>query len=81
MARVTPKGLAITGVALGGSALALGAYNTYQNRRNRNSYYNDDYYYDDDYYYSAPSRRYSRPVSNTYYYDDNYYDDDCDYYY
>jgi len=33
------KGLAITGLALGGAALGLSAYNTYQNRRMRDGYY------------------------------------------
>ena len=33
------RGLAITGVALGGTALALSAYNTYQNHRIRHGDY------------------------------------------
>lgn len=78
-ARVTPRGLAITGVALGGTALALGAYNTYQNYRHRRNYHNNYYYYDDDYYYRPPTRYYSRPAYHQY--DCCYYDEYDDYYY
>lgn len=35
------KAIAITGLVLGGSALGLAAYNTYQNRRYRNDGYYD----------------------------------------
>lgn len=35
-ARVTDRGLAVTGVVLGGTALGLAGYNYYQNRRFRN---------------------------------------------
>lgn len=47
------RGLAITGVALGGSALALAGYNTYQIRRNNN-------------YYRPPVDRYRRPAPRHY---------------
>lgn len=55
-ARITNKGLAVTGVALGAAAVGLYGYNTIQNRRDRRGYY-------------QRSPRYSRP---NYYAPSNY---------
>ena len=76
-ARITPKGLAITGVALGAAALGTAAYNTYQIRKDRRN--NEYYYYEDDgYYYEQP--RYAKRYNPYYDYDGSYYND-SDYYY
>jgi hypothetical protein len=66
-ARITPKGLAVTGVVLGGTALGVAGYNyyrnhrTYNNRRSNYGYgYNNGYRQDAYYpvnYYNGPSRR------------------------
>jgi hypothetical protein len=85
-----PLVLGIVGTALGGTALALGLYNTYQNRKlRREIYYGDDYYYDDyNYNYGYQPAAYSGYgyTSSYNYYDDEcygrrcYYDDGYDYY-
>lgn len=76
-----PLVLGIVGTALGGTALALGLYNTYQHRKLRNEiYYGDDYYYGYDNYnsgYYAPASysyaSYDECYGNRcYYYDDEY---------
>jgi hypothetical protein len=78
-----PLVLGIIGTALGGSALGLGLYNTYQIRKLKHGYYNDYEYYDDYDYdyapvsYSSNSYR-CAPQSN--YYEDEYYDNGYEYY-
>lgn len=79
--------LAITGVALGATALGVVGYNLYRQRNQRRNYYDSGYYNRTSYYQPvrsscnrrAPVRYYNQPrYSNTNYYD-NY--SDRDYYY
>lgn len=79
-ARVTPKGLAITGLVLGGTALGVAGYNAYRNRQFRRRY-QDRYFERDRGFRPASSRRfrnrncrrYQPRYTDSYYYHDDYY--------